>query len=144
MTEVRIDRAAYIRERGLEWIEDHFLDGKEVAQALRAGPPEDREQTIRGLEGLALSMSRKSEAGNWAYSYPKHMHVCRIIKQERALLAAEELQAARRKHQAASHQVRHHLHRRGWTPISVLRRLGNARGGFLAALAGRCSGEDAR
>jgi hypothetical protein len=144
MTEARTDRAAYIRERDLDWLEDHFLDGKEVAQTLRAGTPEAREQTICGLEGLALSMSRKSKAGWWTYSYPKHMHVCRIIKQERALLAAETLKAARCNHQAAVRQLRSSLHKRGWASVSLLKRLGTARGGLLAALAGRRFRDDVR
>jgi hypothetical protein len=72
------------------------------------------------------------------------MGFCRIIERERALLAAEQLQAARRQHQTVGRQIRHQLHRRGWAPISLLRRLGKARGGLLAALANQCDREDAR
>jgi hypothetical protein len=143
MNETQPDRAAYHRARDLEWIEGRFLGGKKTAEALRTGTLQAREQAILGLETLAAAWSRMSHAGHWAYSYPKHMHLCRVIERERALLVAEELQAARRKHQAAVRQVRNHLNRRGWAPISLLRRLGTARSGFLAAIAGRCSREDA-
>jgi hypothetical protein len=144
MTDVQGDRATYHRGCDLDWIERRFLGGKETAQVLRTGTLQAREQAIQGLERLALAWSRMSHARHWAYSHPKHMHLCRIIERERALLAAEELQAARRQHQAAVRQVRHHLHRDGWAPLSALRRLGTARGGFLAAIAGRCSKEHAR
>ena len=144
MTEVRIDRATYHRERDLDWVASRFLGGVETAQTLRTGTPQARAQAIQGLERLALTWSRMSHARHWAYDHAKHMHLVRIIERERALLATEELQAARRKHQSVVRQVRHHLHRRGWAPISLLRRLGKARGGFMAAIAGRKEEGDAR
>jgi hypothetical protein len=137
MTEATANRAANVRERDLEWIENHFLDGADVAKTLRTGTPAAREQTIQGLERLALSMAQQGEAGWWAYSRPKHMHVCRIVRQERALLDAETIKAARHNHQAAVRQLRNSLHQRGWASVSMLKRLGAARGGLLAALAGR-------
>ena len=144
MTEAHADRAAYHRGRDLEWIESRFLGGKETAETLRTGTLQARAQAIQGLETLAFAWSRMSHARHWAYDYAKHSTWCRVIERERELLATEELQAARRKHQATFRQVRHQLHRRGWASISLLRRLGTARGGFLAAIAGRCSREDAR
>jgi hypothetical protein len=144
MTEGQADRAAYHRARDLEWIASRFLGGKETAETLRTGTPCARELAIQGLENLAYAWSQMSHARHWAYSHPKHMHLCRIIERERTLLATDELQAARRKHQAAVRHIRHHLHRRGWAPLSLLRRLGTARGALLAAIAGPCSREDAR
>jgi hypothetical protein len=141
MTAAHADR----RERSLEWIarEFHYRDGKSMAEALRSGPRPRREVAIRALEDIACAERRRGLAGHWAYDLARHTELARIIVQERALLAVEDLRAARCNHQAAVRQVRHHLHRRGWASISVLRRLGRARGGLLAALAGRCNEEDA-
>jgi len=144
MTEVRTDRVAYHRARDLEWIESRFLGGVETAEVLRTGTLQAREHAIQGLENLVLEWRRMSHARHWAYDYAKHQHLCRVIERERALLAAENMKVARSRHQAAVRGVRNRLHRRGWASVSVLKRLGRARGGLLAALAGRCSREDAR
>jgi hypothetical protein len=143
MTEIQADCAAYHRERDLEWIESRFLGGKEVGQALRAGTLQAREQAIQGLERLASAWSRMSHSRHWAYDHAKHMHLCSIIDRERGLLAAN-IRAARRRHQAAVREVRNRLHQRGSAPLSLMKRLGRARGGLLAAIAGRRSREDAR
>jgi hypothetical protein len=143
MTEARTDRAAYHRGRDLEWIESRFLGGKETAEALRTGTIQARKQAILGLENLACAWSRMSHSRHWAYDHAKHMHLCRIIERERELLA-QSIRAARRRHQAAVREVRNRLHQRGSAPLSLMKRLGRARGGLLAAIAGRCSREDAR
>jgi hypothetical protein len=142
MTEARADRAAYHRGRDLEWIESRFLGGKETAEALRTGTLQAREQAILGLENLASAWSRMSHSRHWAYDHAKHMHLCSIIERERRLLAAN-ISAARRRHQAAVREVRNRLHQRGSAPLTMIKRLGRARGGLLAAIAGRCR-EDAR
>jgi hypothetical protein len=142
MTEARIDRAAYVRERDLEWIASRFLGGVEAAETLRSGTIEAREQAIRGLENLAMHWSQMSEARSWAYDHAKHMGLCRIIKRERELLTADSVKVARTRHQVAVCQLRNRLHRRGWASASL--RLGTARGGLLAALAGRGFRDDVR
>jgi hypothetical protein len=144
MTEAQAERAAYHRERDLDWVASRFLGGVETVQTLRTGTIEAREQAILGLENLAFGWSRMSHARHWAYDYAKHQHLCRVIERERALLAAESMRVARSRHQAAVRDVRNRLHRRGWAPIAMLKRLDRTRGGLLAALAGRCHREDAR
>ena len=133
------------RERSLEWIarEFHFAGGVEMAEALRSGTRVEREAALGRMEARACAERVRGLAGHWTYDLPG-TRARRIIERERALLATEDLQAARRRYQAAVRQVRHHLHRRGWAPISLLRRLGKARGGFLAAIAGRKEEGDAR
>jgi hypothetical protein len=141
MTEAHTDR----RERSLEWIAREFCyqDGKSMAEALRCGTRIEREAAIAKMEARAAAERRHALAGQWAYDLARHTELARIIVQERALLAVEDLRAAHCKHQAAVRQVRHQLHRRGRLSISVLRQLGKARGGLLAAIAGRCAQEDA-
>jgi hypothetical protein len=115
-----------------------------MAEALRTGTRTEREAALARIEARACAERRRGLAGHWTYDLARHTELVRVIEQEKALLAAEDLKVARRKHQTAVRQVRHHLHRRGWAPISMLRRLGRTRGGLLAALAGRCDREDAR
>ena len=141
MNEAQSDR----RERSLEWVAREFhLYGRSMAEALRSGTRAEREAALGKMEARACAERVRGLAGHWTYDLARHNELARIIVQERALLAAEDLQAARRKHQTVVHQVRHHLHRRGWAPLSLLRRLGTARGGFLAAIAGRKEEGDAR
>jgi hypothetical protein len=142
MNSAKTDRAAHHREGDLDWIASRFLGGVEAAETLRTGTIEARERAIGGLENLAMHWSRMSHARHWAYDYAKHQHLCRVIECERELLAAENLRVARGRHQAAVREVRNRLHGRGWASVSVLRRLGKARGGLLSALAGRCGRED--
>jgi hypothetical protein len=139
MPEAQTDR----RERGLAWIarEFHFR-GPEIVEALRNGTRTEREAALAKMEARACAERRRGLAGHWAYDLARHTELVRIIEQEKALLAAEDLRAAHRRYQAAGRQVRHHLHRYGWAPITVLRRLGRTRGGFLAAIAGRRHPED--
>jgi hypothetical protein len=142
MNSAKTDRAAYHRERDLDWIASRFLGGVEAAQTLRSDTIEAREQAIQGLENLALHWSRMSHARHWAYDHAKHMHLVHVIERERALLATENVRAAHSRHQAAVREVRNRLHRRGWVSVFVLKHLGRARGGLLAALAGWCGRED--
>jgi hypothetical protein len=144
MTEVRFDRAAYNRERDLDWVASRFLGGVEAAETLRTGTLQARAQAIQGLENLASAWSRMSHARSWAYDYPKHVHLCRIIERERALLAAESVRVARSRHRAAVREVSNRLHRCGSASIAMLKRLGRARGGLLAALASRGFRDDVR
>jgi hypothetical protein len=143
MNSAKTDRATYHRERDLDWIASRLLGGEEAAQTLRTGTIEAREQAIQGLENLAMPWSRMSHAWHWAYCHAKHTHLCRVIERERTLLAAETLKVARSRQRAAVRQLRDRLHSRGWASVSVLRRLGKARGRLLSALAGRCGLEDA-
>jgi hypothetical protein len=115
-----------------------------MAEALRTGTRAERHAVLTRMEARACAERRRGLAGHWTYDLARHAELVRIIEEERRLLAAEDLRAARHKHQTAVRQVRHHLHRRGWAPITVLRRLGKARGGFRAAIAGRRHPEDAR
>jgi hypothetical protein len=142
MNSAKTDRAAYHRERDLDWIASRFLGGVEAAQTLRTGTLQARQQAMQGLERLALHWSRMSHARHWAYCHAKHQHLIRIIERERELLAAENVKSARSRYHAAAREIRIRLHQRGWASVTVLRRLGRARGGLLAALAGRCSRED--
>jgi hypothetical protein len=93
------------------------------------------------MEARAGVERRRGLAGHWTYDPARDTELVRIIEEERALLAADNLKAARRKYQAAGRRLRHHVHRHGQGPISFLRRLGKARGGFLAAIAGRKEGD---
>ena len=113
-----------------------------MARQLRSGTRIEREAAIAKMEARACAERRRGLAGHWTYDLARHTELVRVIELERALLAAENLRAARCKHQSAVRQVRHHLHRRGWASISMLRRLGKARGGLLAAIVGRCHRED--
>jgi hypothetical protein len=139
MAEVHTNR----RERALAWIarEFHYQDGKAMAEALRSGTRAEREAALAKMEARGCAERRRGLAGHWTYDLARHTELVRIIDHERALLAAEDLRAARRKHQTAVRRVRHRLHRRGWVSVSLLRRLGSARGGLLAAIAGRCDRE---
>lgn len=131
------------REHSLDWIarEFHYLSGSEMAESLRRGTAAERERVLAKLEAHARAERRRGLAGHWTYDLARHNELVRIIGQERALLAAEDLKTARRSYQAAGRQLRRHLHRHGRAPISLLRRLGTARGGFLAAIAGRKDGD---
>jgi hypothetical protein len=134
---------AHRRDRDLEWIarEFHYQGGSAMAESLRSGTNAEREAVLARLEDAARAERARGLAGHWTYDLARHTELVRIIDQERALLAAEDLRATHRRYQAAGRQLRCHLHRRGWAPISLMRRLGTARGAFLAAIAGRKEGD---
>jgi hypothetical protein len=131
MTQAQANR----RERALEWITASYLDGARWAETLRSGVAAERELVLAKLEAYARAERRRGLAGDWTYDLARHTELVRIIEQERALLTAEDLRAARCRHQVEVRRVRHLLHRRGFAPLSALRRLGTARGAFLAAIA---------
>jgi hypothetical protein len=132
------------RERSLEWIAREFqIYGRSMAEALRSGARVEREAALVRMEASACAERARGLAGHWTYDLARHTELVRIIERERALIAAEDLKAARSRYQAAGRHVRCQLHRRGWASVSLLRRLGKARGGLLAAIAGRCAQEDA-
>lgn len=135
MTGTQADR----RARALEWIarEFHYSGGAEMAEALRSGTRAEREAALARMEDAARAERRRGIAGHWTYDLARHTELVRIMERERALLAAEDLRAARCTYQAAGRRLRHRLHRHGWAPLSLLWRLGKARGGVLAAIAGR-------
>jgi hypothetical protein len=130
-------------ERSLEWIarEFHFSGGAEMVEALRSGTRAEREAALARMEAHARAERRRGLAGHWTYDLARHTELVRIIERERALLAAEELRAARRRYQAAGRRLRYHLHRHGQASITLLRRLSTARGAFLAAIAGGKEGD---
>jgi hypothetical protein len=139
ISEAHTDR----RERWLEWIarELHYSGGAEVAEARRGGTCVERQAAIARLQALARAERARGLAGHWAYDLARHAELVCVISQECALLATEDLRTARRAYQAAGRQVRHHLHRRGRAPISLMLRLSKARGGLLAVVAGRKAGD---
>jgi uncharacterized protein with PIN domain len=129
-------------ERALEWIahEFHYSGGAAMAEALR-GNRTERESALTKMEAYACAERRRGMAGHWTYDLARHTELLRIIAHERALLAAEDLRTARRAYQAVGRQVRHHLNRHGQASISLLRRLGRARSGLVAAIAARKEGD---
>jgi hypothetical protein len=134
---------AYRHERSLEWItlEFHFSGGAEMAEALRSGTRAECEAALAAMEARARAERRRGLAGHWTYQRARHVELVRIIEGERALLATKDLRTARRTYQAASRRLRWHLHRNGCAPLSLMRRLGTARGAFLAAIAGHKAGD---
>ena len=143
MTEAQTDPR---RERSLTWIarEFYYTGGVEMARALRSGTRIERETAIATMEDRACAERRRGLAGHWTYDLARHTALARSSYRSARCSRPRSCKLRAERSRPQVRQVRHHLHRRGWAPISELRRLGTARGGLLAAIAGRCSQEDTR